>query len=158
MYDTPFNTFVRPTLEYGCSVWDPHQSNQIENLEKIQRRAARFVTGNYTLIEGNTKKNMSLLNWHPLEERRARIKLFTLFKALQGSLEIPTTDLVPLDSKTRRKKHNFFLPQSNVDSHLHSFFPSTIRLWNSLPMSIKACETPTSFKNSLISHTIRSRY
>ena len=91
-----FNTFVRPTLEYGCSVWDPHQSNQIENLEKIQRRAARFVTGNYTLIEGNTKKNMSLLNWHPLEERRARIKLFTLFKALQGSLEIPTTDLILL--------------------------------------------------------------
>ena len=28
------NTFVRPTLEYGCSVWDPHFSNQIENLEK----------------------------------------------------------------------------------------------------------------------------
>ena len=42
-----FNTFVRPTLDYGCSVWDPHLSNQIDSLEKIQKRAARFVTGNY---------------------------------------------------------------------------------------------------------------
>ena len=28
------NTFVRLTLEYVCSIWDPHFSNQIENLEK----------------------------------------------------------------------------------------------------------------------------
>ena len=24
------STLVRPTLEYGCSVWDPHQKNHIE--------------------------------------------------------------------------------------------------------------------------------
>ena len=51
-----FNTFVRPTLEYGCSVWDPHKITQIDNLEKINKRAARFVTGNYTLAPGNTQK------------------------------------------------------------------------------------------------------
>ena len=33
-----FNTFVRPTLEYGCSVWDPHKTTQIDNLEKINNR------------------------------------------------------------------------------------------------------------------------
>ena len=27
-----FNIIVRPTLEYGCSVWDPHKTTQIDNL------------------------------------------------------------------------------------------------------------------------------
>ena len=29
-----YYTFVRPILEYRCSIWDPHKSNQIESLEK----------------------------------------------------------------------------------------------------------------------------
>ena len=44
-----FNTFVRPTLEYGCSVWDPHKTTEIDSLEKITERAARF-TGHFRPI------------------------------------------------------------------------------------------------------------
>ena len=128
-----FNTFVRPTLEYRCSVWDPHKITQVDNLEKINKRAARFVTGNYTLAPGNTQKNMSSLNWAPLSERRARAKLITLFKAKSGIIELPLDDLKCRNSSTRSHKHNYFIPPSSVDSHLYSFFPNTIRLWNKLP-------------------------
>ena len=40
---------VRPILEYGSSVWDPHYEGLIDDLEKVQTRAAtcRFVTRNY---------------------------------------------------------------------------------------------------------------
>ena len=38
---------VRPVLEYGSSVWVPHTHGLQEELEKVQNRAARFVTGNY---------------------------------------------------------------------------------------------------------------
>ena len=40
-------TLVRPLLEYGCTAWDPYQIGQIEKLEKVNKRAARFVTGNH---------------------------------------------------------------------------------------------------------------
>ena len=36
-------TLVRPKLEYAHSVWDPHLKKQINNIEGVQRRAARFV-------------------------------------------------------------------------------------------------------------------
>ena len=36
-------SLVRPTLEYSSSVWDPYQLVYINNIEKIQRRAARWV-------------------------------------------------------------------------------------------------------------------
>ena len=56
-----FNVLVTPVLEYGCSFWDPHQARQIENLEKIRKRAARFVTGNYAHIPASTALNIGKL-------------------------------------------------------------------------------------------------
>ena len=44
---------VRPVLEYGRSGWDPHNNGLQEELEKIQNRAARFVTGNYVFETGS---------------------------------------------------------------------------------------------------------
>ena len=145
------NTLVRPVLEYGCCVWDPHQSNHIEELEKVQRRSARFVTGNYMMTHGNTKRNLDFLDWPPLETRRARAKLHLLHKAKSKSIELPVDDLVwkvePL--RTRSSKHNFPIPDSTVNSHKHSFFPNTIRLWNNLPEHIKAIQSFPDFKHAL---------
>ena len=69
-----FNALVRPLLEYGCYVWDPYFDNQINRLEMINKRAARFITGNYKMIHGNTDKNMKSLGWSSLSQRRSKIK------------------------------------------------------------------------------------
>ena len=147
--DTCYKTFVRPILEYGCCVWDPHQQNQIIELEKVQKRAARFVTGNYDFTPGNSAKNLTTLGWPTLAERRARNKLNILFKAKSGLVDISTEDLIPSAPGTRRSATDYRIPQSTVDSHLHSFYPSTIRLWNSLPSSTKSCTDSDSFKRAL---------
>ena len=38
---------VRPTLEYASAARDSYISAQINQLDKVQRRAARFVSDNY---------------------------------------------------------------------------------------------------------------
>ena len=38
---------VRPVLKYSGSVWDPSGVGPQNELEKVQNRAARFVTGNH---------------------------------------------------------------------------------------------------------------
>ena len=48
---------VHPILEYGSSVWDPHPDKLQEELEKVQNRAARFVTRNYVNETGE-------YDWH----------------------------------------------------------------------------------------------
>ena len=40
-----YKTFVRAALEYASSVWDPHTARNINAIEMVQRRAARFTTG-----------------------------------------------------------------------------------------------------------------
>ena len=44
---TAYFTLVRPIMEYAASVWDPHQQYLIDSIEKIQRRAARWVLYDY---------------------------------------------------------------------------------------------------------------
>ena len=46
--ETSYIAIVRPTIEYAATVWDPTSQSKIKALENIQRRAARFVTNNYT--------------------------------------------------------------------------------------------------------------
>jgi hypothetical protein len=38
---------IRSVLEYGATIWDTYQKNDIEKLEKIQRRGARFINKDY---------------------------------------------------------------------------------------------------------------
>ena len=38
-----FTSLVRPHLEYASSVWDPYLKQDINQLEKVQRKGARFV-------------------------------------------------------------------------------------------------------------------
>ena len=148
-------TLVRPILEYGCSAWDPYRLYQIENLEKINERAARFVTGNYKREHGNTNKNMETLGWPPLSERRSKIKLTMMYKINSNLIHIPCDELI----HNPRKNDKFLIPSSSVDAHLFSFYPSTIRLWNSAPQDLKSSTSLASFKSSLekitISHPLR---
>ena len=74
------NALVKPILDYGCCVWDPHTKKQKEELEKVQNNAARFVTNNYDYTPGSTSmNNMQILGCIPLEEHRARIKTTAFF-------------------------------------------------------------------------------
>ena len=84
-----FNTLVRPIAEYGCQVWDPHYNMDIQHLEKIQKRGARFVTRNFTMEAGNTKQNFNSLGWSSLEERRLQLKLSTFKKSHLKILDPP---------------------------------------------------------------------
>ena len=56
-----YNSLVRPILDYGSCVWDPHLVTQTQKLEKIHKRAARFVTGNHLMEHRNMKKILTLL-------------------------------------------------------------------------------------------------
>ena len=44
MKEAAYKELVRPVLGYGSSVWDLHTEELQDELEKVQNRAARFVT------------------------------------------------------------------------------------------------------------------
>ena len=132
-----YKGLVRPVLDYGSSVWDPPGVVLQEELESVQKRAARFVTGNYNYETGSMTGILGQLKWESLKKRRKDNKLILLYKGLKGKASVPTDDLIP---KTRRCRNQhsmaFQTPIANTDVYKGSFFPQTIRDWNDLPDSL----------------------
>ena len=153
-----YNTFVKPVLEYGCCVWDPYYQCHIDNIEKIQKNAGRFVTNNYNYNNGNTKINMNKLNWKPLEEHRARNKVTLLYKAINNQAILPLNEFKMTDSRTRSGVQVFTIPSSKLNCHMQSYFPSTFRLWNKLPNETKLSLNVEDFKNRLKHTTLKTKY
>ena len=75
MKEAAYKGLVRPVLEYGSSVWDPHTHGLQEELEKVQNRAARFVTGNYVFETGSMTGILGQLKWESLKKRRKDSRL-----------------------------------------------------------------------------------
>ena len=62
--DTCYKTFVKPQVEYAATVWDPHTTESIKKVKAVQRRAARFVTGDYRTASSVTAM-VDSLSWDP---------------------------------------------------------------------------------------------
>jgi hypothetical protein len=61
-----YESLVRPILEYASAAWDPYTTKNIQQLEAVQRRAARFVTGDYKTTS-STSNMIKELGWEPLQ-------------------------------------------------------------------------------------------
>ena len=69
--EAAYRGLVRPLLEYASQAWDPYTDNLSNKIEKIRRRAARFVTSNYQNYElGGVTKLLKDLGWKSLKNRR----------------------------------------------------------------------------------------
>ena len=60
-------------MEYGSSVWDPSSRLLQEELKKVQKRAASFVTGNYIYETGSMTGILEQLKWESLKQKRGEI-------------------------------------------------------------------------------------
>ena len=135
-----YKELVRPILEYASPVWDPSGKTLQDELEKVQNRAARFVTGNYNFETGRKTKVLEQLKWESLKQRRKGYYCFLViilfYKGLKGQANIPVDDLKSLLRNTRNHHSEpFQVPYARTDAYRHSFFPETIRDWNALPAS-----------------------
>ena len=135
--EAAYKGLVRPVLDYGSSVWDPPGVVLQEELESVQKRATRFVTGDYNYETGSMTGILGQLKWESLKKRRKDNRLILLYKGLKGKASVPTDDLIP---KTRRCRNQhsmaFQTPIVNTDVYKGSFFPQTISDWNALPDSL----------------------
>jgi len=74
-------SLVRPQLEYACTIWSPWQRRDVQNIEKVNRSAARFVTSNY-YHTSSVSSMIDQLEWQDLETRRQNFHLCLLFKTV----------------------------------------------------------------------------
>ena len=158
MKEAAYKGMVRPILEYGSSVWDPHPDKLQEKLEKVQNRATRFVTRNYVYETGSVTGILGQLKWESLKKRRKDNRLISLYKGLKGKARIPTDDLIPKTWRGRNQHSLAFeIPSASKDVYKYSFFPQTIRDWNDLPESLISSSELSDDSVSKFTSLVRAR-
>ena len=140
---------VRPILEYGSPVFDNCGIAMANALEAVQFEAARICTGALK----HTTRNLLLieLGWQTLATRRKYFKLLLFYKMFFKLCPVYLSALVPHGNITRtlRNAQNLRQPKCRTDRFYNSFLPSSIRLWNNLPLEIRNSLPETKFKLNL---------
>jgi len=122
-------SLIRSRLEYCAAVWDPYLIKDINILEGIQRRAARFVIqdhSRFTIVSSLLKD----MNWAPLKDCRRDIRLAMLFKIVKCNMPVHADAiLLPADPRTRHH-HSFKFKDilSHTAQYKHSFYARTTQI------------------------------
>ena len=145
-----YRTYVRPTLEYASSVWDTNIKDQITRVERVQRRAARFVKADYCMDHSVTAM-LRELRWPTLRERRARAKMTSMYSIVNGLIAIPAQPPYLFPATIFNRGHQFRFQQQHcrILAYQNSFFPSSVCLWNSLPSSVVTAPSLDIFRDRL---------
>jgi hypothetical protein len=139
---------VRSLVEYSATVWDPHHKGNIKKLEAVQRRAARFVKGQYGRFDSVTRM-LDELGWPPLLERRKDARLILFYKIINNLAAVPYQDILTKPVRCTRKNHSkpFRVIGANTNQYKSSFFPGTISAWNGLSKNCAEAPNINLFKS-----------
>jgi hypothetical protein len=116
-------SLVCPILEYGAACWDPYRECQINALDRVQNKAAKFVhhTGG--------------LDWESLAQRRKIARMCALFKAHKWERAWKEIgDRLQYPSYLSRVDHNWKIRarKQRTDIDKFSFVNRATTDWNQL--------------------------
>ena len=149
---TAYIALVRPILEYAATVWDPYTKKSIEHLEMVQRRAVRWVDNNYKREPGTDTALLDQYELCTLESRRKNMRLCMMYKIVNEEVDIPKEAYLKTAQRRTRgsHEHKFQTISARTDVYKYSYFPRTIRDWNSLDPDTVQSSSLAQFKGSLI--------
>ena len=77
---------------------------------------------------------MKRLDWDTLKAHRQHSKAIMMFRIVNNLVDIQSQHiLLPAGVHTKGHANRFLVPFASVNAYRFSFFPSGIRIWNSLP-------------------------
>ena len=75
-----YKSLVRSQLEYCCTIWDTDKKSDIDKVERVQRKSARWARGIYG--ECSVTQLLRELEWNDLADRRRDYRLTLFYKIL----------------------------------------------------------------------------
>ena len=151
-----YNSLVHPQFEYASAIWSPYTKENINKIEKVQRKAGKWVSNDYSSYSSVTYM-LSNLGWRSLEKRCTDTRLAMFYKVVYGLVVIPLPSYFEHHEVYTRHMHSLSYRQIHtyVYYYKYSLFPISIVLWNKLPADLVLVHDLDSFKTgvSKINHT-----
>ena len=135
-----FVVYVRPILEYNNVVWSPWLKQDIDQIEKVQRRLTKRLVGMKDL---NTDERMHQLGLPSLELRHLHLDLIFCYKVVFGLVGV-NIDFFEFNHAANTRGHAYKLFKSRSVNNIRIFFAERIvNVWNGLPPSVSFASLST---------------
>ena len=146
-----YKSLVRPHIEYGNSVWHPYKRMDIDEIEKVQKRATKLVI---SLKKLSYHDRLVQLDLPTAAYRRLRGDMIEVYKILTNKY---STDALPdlrlhAGSVTRGNSYKLLNQRFHYDIRKYSFAPRVVNVWNSLPDAVVNADSLAVFKSTLDKH------
>ena len=152
-----YNAFIIPHFYYCSTVWYDGSKNKLTKMSKLEKKAARIITGDSYDIRSN--EVFQKLNWLPMNTHLQIRENIATFKALIGnSPAYLTNSFNRCSNETYNLRSNFdqlSLAKPNTNFLKKSFSYRAAKSWNNLPLTLTqniGDQTANVFKTLLTTH------
>ena len=150
-----YETCIRPQIEYASVVWGPMKRIGAqrcvveENIERVQKRAARWVLSDYN-FRSSVSEMQERLGWESLARRRMVDRVCFIHKGVYGLYNLSgyISFRQPGDFRNIHSKSLFVL-QTRLDPVQASIFVRGAREFNCLSNSLVSISDPKGFRNEI---------
>ena len=149
-------TMVRSQLAYGSQVWAPQTVGNIQTIERVQRRATKFILSLPYRTDISYKDRLQILNIIPLCYWHEYLDMVYVFKSLKNDSDSNIS--VKVSTRETRSASNGILlnvGKCRTVNYQNSYYIRAAKVWNTLPVDIRdTTKSVPSFKTLLRKHYI----
>ena len=145
---------VRPHLGYATQIWAPQSIELIVKLERIQRRATKFILKLPYSSNISYKSRLQTLNLIPIFYWHELLDLTFFFKLTHGLVNVNSSVLPEVRKYSRRTRsstsnvNKYIIKKCKTTTYQTSFLIRTSRIWNCLADELDlSASTLASFKS-----------
>jgi len=136
-----YRCIIRPVLEYACPLWHPHTAKNINVLESVQRRAARWASNSRWITSSywwskSPDDCLIELNWLSIQKRHNYYSICYVHDSLHHRDSLPFSKHFLLSQVSTR---SHILTIQPVTSSINSFRYSWTALFCGTPCLIPSC-------------------
>ncbi len=136
---TLYLSLVRTQLCYGSQIWAPQTITAIQQAERLQRRATKFVLDLPFRCNTTYEERLLQLDLIPLSYWHEYLDMIFFFKLIHGIITIDN-NLLPSPTNNSRVTRSsspthlsFITTRCKTTTYQKSYLSRSTRLWNTLP-------------------------
>ena len=146
-----FNAHIKSHIDYASVVGDGCSDVLKKRLNSLHRRGVKLILPDTTLTTDQKLKEMRIMS---LQEQPEFQKGLFMYRVLSNEAPEYISNLYTYTPSrySSSRNYNLSLPRPRIDMFKTSISFSGAYLWNNLPLTVRSCQSLSSFKRKPCAH------